>query len=88
MFCFYSVHYLRIISFLPLDMAGIYKAMGEMEHLAKQAMDILECRIEAVLEDMSLTPLCDLPEDDSISIEEFLKLTEETCLEASQSLAK
>ena len=69
-------------------MAGIYKAIREMENLAKQAMDILECRIEAVLADMSLTPLCDLPEDDSITIEEFLKLTEVTCVDASKSLAK
>ena len=69
-------------------MAGIYKAIAEVEHLAKQATDILEYRIEAVLEDMSLTALCDLPEEDSITIEEFIRLTEEACMEASQSLAK
>jgi dynein heavy chain len=44
-----------------------------------QITDILDCRIEAVLEDISSTCLCELPEDDSITVEEFLKRTEETC---------
>ena len=62
--------------------------MGDLELLTKQANDILECRIEAVLDEMGLTPLCDLPEDEAITIEDFLHLTEQTCSEAASTLAK
>ena len=70
------------------DLQNIYRVMGELERLCKHAVDILDCRIEAVLEDMSLTPLSDLPEDEPITVDRFLQLTEETCNEASQSLTK
>ena len=59
-----------------------------MSCLSKQACDVLECRIEAVLEDMSLTPLCDLPEEEAITVEKFLEMTDKTCKEASASIAK
>ena len=62
--------------------------MNFLERLSKQVQDILDCRIDAVLEDMSLTALCDLPEDEPITINEFLKKTEDTCHAASQQLAK
>ena len=50
--------------------------------------DILDCRIEAVLEDIELTRLCDLPEDEAVSVEEFVHVTERTCREAAESLSK
>lgn len=50
--------------------------------------DILDCRIEAVLEDIELTRLCDLPEDEAVSVEEFVSVTERTCQEAAQSLSR
>ncbi len=59
-----------------------------MDLIGKQAKDILECRIEAVLEEMSLTPLCDIPEEDAITVEEFQKMTEDCCNDASVSVAK
>lgn len=62
--------------------------MGELKRLNKRCKDILDCRIEAVLEDMSLTPLCDLPEDEPVTIETFLHLTKQCCKEASQNLTK
>ena len=62
--------------------------MGELERLRKHAVDILDCRIEAVLEDMSLTPLCDLPEDEPVTVDTFLQLTEQSCNEASVTLTK
>ena len=64
------------------------KMVGELERIAKQAMDLLECRIEAVLNEMGCTALCDLPEDEPITVDEFLSLTEQTCNEASELLAK
>ena len=80
------VNHVHLLLFL--DIENIYKVMGELERINKQASDILDCRIEAVLEDMSLTPLCTLPEDDPITIDEFLHLTEQICDEASAALAK
>ena len=62
--------------------------MGHLEMISKQAIDILDCRIEAVLEDMSTTALCDLPEDEPVTVQEFLVLTQETCKEASKQLSK
>ena len=60
----------------------------ELELMCKQAKDILDCRIEAVLEDMSLTPLCELPEDEPITVQKFIDLTTNTCSEAAAALTK
>ena len=70
------------------DLQNTYRVMGHLERLCKDAKDILDCRIETVLEDMSLTPLCDLPEDEPVTVEQFLALTETTCNDASQTLTK
>ena len=69
-------------------MQTCYDKMNEMELIAKQANDILQCRIEDVLEQMSLTPLTDLPEDEAITIEEAQKMTEEICNDAAANLTK
>lgn len=50
--------------------------------------DIWDCRIEAVLEEMSSIPLCDLPEEEPLSVEQFQANTQATCDAASQTLAK
>ena len=65
-----------------------YEKIFELERFNKQACDILECRIEANLDDMGLTALCELPEDDPILVEEFLQLTKKICLEAVEQLSK
>lgn len=49
---------------------------------------MLECRIEAVLQDIELTRLCDLPEDEAVTVEEFVNVTEKTCQEAAETLSK
>ena len=54
----------------------------------KRSKDILDTRIEEVLEDMSMTPLCTLPDDDAITVEKFMQLTEETCTKACKILTK
>ena len=82
---------LQYLSNLPLllsDLDDIYQVMGHLERLSKQAKDILDCRIEAVLDDMSLTNLCALPEDDPVTVDHFLRLTEGTCATASSQLTK
>jgi dynein heavy chain len=62
--------------------------MGELDKLAKTVNDILECRIEAVLEDMSATALCELPEDEAVTMEKFLEITSDVVANASKYLAK
>ncbi|XP_064627182.1 dynein axonemal heavy chain 5-like isoform X2 [Lineus longissimus] len=75
---------------LNLDnyLEGIRKALSFLERLSKQVQDILDCRIEEVLEDMSLTALCDLPEDEPVTIDHFMAMTEETCTFAAENLTK
>ncbi|XP_078695417.1 dynein axonemal heavy chain 5-like [Branchiostoma floridae x Branchiostoma belcheri] len=67
---------------------NIYKALHNLELLNKQASDVLECRIETVLTEMSFTALCDLPEDEPVHVSHFLEVTEKTCNDASTFLAK
>ena len=50
--------------------------------------DILNCRIEAILEDIELTRLCDLPEDEAVCVEEFVDVTQRTCQRAAESLSR
>ena len=50
--------------------------------------DIWDCRIEAVLEEMSSIPLCDLPEEEPLTVDQFQANTQATCEAASQTLAK
>ncbi|XP_076466904.1 dynein axonemal heavy chain 5-like [Babylonia areolata] len=66
---------------------NIYKEMDELEKLVKTVTDVLECRIEAVLTDMSITALCDLPEEEAITADGFLELTTTIVAQASEQLA-
>lgn len=61
--------------------------MSSLEKLVKTVNDVLDCRIEAVLQEMSVTALCDLPEDEAIPAEKFLEITEDIVKQASESLA-
>lgn len=61
--------------------------MTGLEKLSKTVKDILDCRVEAVLQDMSITALCDLPEDEAITADTFLDLTTVVVGQASQQLA-
>lgn len=56
--------------------------------LAFKVKDMLDCRIEAVLQDIELTRLCDLPEDEAVTVEDFVAVTEKTCQESAESLSK
>ncbi|CAH1798803.1 unnamed protein product, partial [Owenia fusiformis] len=67
---------------------NIYKIIANVENVVKQTSDILECRIDAVLEDMSLTPLCELPEEDPVTVSQFLAMTDEAVEFASEKLSK
>ena len=69
-------------------MENVYNILGELDILNKHCKDILESRIEDVLNSMSSTTLCTLPEDEAVSVDEFLKLTEDTCNAACSILVK
>lgn len=47
----------------------------DLELLMDRANDLVEMRIDAVLQEMSRSTLCDLPEDEAISCEEFVRTT-------------
>ncbi|KAK3576985.1 hypothetical protein CHS0354_005992 [Potamilus streckersoni] len=64
-----------------------YRVMRDLEKLVKTVKDILDCRVEAVLNDMSLSALCDLPEDEPVTMEKFLELTTEVVDTESVMLA-
>lgn len=68
-------------------MAKVYQDMDEFENLSIQIEDILECRIENVLQSISVTSLCDVPME-PITIDEFSKITEETVQTATQTLSR
>ncbi|KAK1795394.1 hypothetical protein P4O66_010566 [Electrophorus voltai] len=64
----------------------VYGALQELEQVAKVSMDILECRIERVVESMSCTSLLALPEDDTMVPQDFLIQTESIVRSARHTL--
>ena len=61
--------------------------MNDLEKLSKTLKDILDCRIEAVLNEMSVTALCDLPEDEAVKADKFLQMTTNIVDSASEFLS-
>uniref|UniRef100_A0A8V0X370 Dynein axonemal heavy chain 5 n=1 Tax=Gallus gallus TaxID=9031 RepID=A0A8V0X370_CHICK len=64
----------------------IFTKLAELELLLDRVNDLIEFRIDAVLQEMSSVPLCILPEDEPLSCEEFLQKTKELCMKGSQTL--
>ncbi|PAA86956.1 hypothetical protein BOX15_Mlig012039g1 [Macrostomum lignano] len=62
--------------------------VADFKILVKQLSDMIECRVEAVLEEMSLTALVDLPEEEPVTPEEFVSMTEAVCNDAAEFLYK
>ncbi|XP_074682176.1 dynein axonemal heavy chain 5 isoform X8 [Strix aluco] len=62
-----------------------YKLAG-LELLLDRVNDLVEFRIDAVLQEMNRVPLCKLPEDEPLSCEEFLQKTKELCVKGSRTL--
>lgn len=57
------------------------------ENLCIQVKDIIECRVETALQEISVTSLCNLP-NDPCTVEEFMKLADETAQKAIILLTK
>ncbi|MBN3299949.1 DYH5 protein, partial [Amia calva] len=65
---------------------GIISALADLELLVDRVNDLVEFRIEAVLQEMSTAPLCKLPEDEPFTCDEFFQMTKELCINGAQSL--
>ena len=81
------VHYTFAFSLFSV-VDTVHATLSRIEQLIKETKDILECRVEATLEEIGLTALCNLPEEDAISAEDFLKSTEQVCKQSSTQLSK
>ena len=57
--------------FYPL----LFFSKGDLELLLDRVNDLIEFRVDAILEEMSGTPLCQLPSEEPVSCEEFLQMT-------------
>ena len=56
----------------------MYKALAELELMMDRANDLVEFRIEAVLHEMSVTTLCELPDEEPWTVDKFLERTQVT----------
>ena len=63
---------LNLVTYLD----SVYEALRELDLLLTRAQDLVTFRIDGVLNEMSMVPLCELPSDASWTVEEFLKNTE------------
>jgi hypothetical protein len=61
---------------------AVQKAVENFDLILKRANDLILYRIEAVLNDITSTQLCEINDEDPIAIDEFYRRTEELCAEA------
>ncbi|XP_024917266.1 dynein heavy chain 5, axonemal [Cynoglossus semilaevis] len=64
----------------------IDKALVDLELLLDRVNDLVEYRIESVLQEMSSSTLCVLPQDEPVSCEDFVRTTRELCVKQAQNL--
>ncbi|NXL61516.1 DYH5 protein, partial [Chordeiles acutipennis] len=64
----------------------VFHKLTGLELLLDRVNDLIEFRIDAVLQEMNRVPLCKLPEDEPLSCEEFLQKTKELCIKGSRTL--
>ncbi len=68
-------------------MHNIKAELDAFENLGNQVKDILECRVETALQEISVTSLCFMPAE-PCTIEEFIKTADETAQKAIILLTK
>ncbi|XP_028835842.1 dynein heavy chain 5, axonemal isoform X2 [Denticeps clupeoides] len=66
--------------------SSIMSALGDLELLMDRVNDLVEFRIDAVLQEMSSITLCVLPENEPFTCEEFVQTTKELCIKGAQIL--
>ena len=55
---------------------SVYATLGEVDLLVNRVVDMIEFRIEKILDDIANTKLVELPTDTPWTIDEFIKKTE------------
>ncbi|EPQ10653.1 Dynein heavy chain 5, axonemal [Myotis brandtii] len=63
-----------------------FAKIKDLELLVDRVNDLIEFRIDAVLEEMSSTALCQLPQEEPLTCEEFLQMTKDLCVNGAQIL--
>ncbi|XP_034144998.1 dynein heavy chain 5, axonemal isoform X2 [Esox lucius] len=64
----------------------INRALTDLELLLDRVNDLVEFRIDAVLQGMSGATLCVLPLDEPVSCDQFVQTTRDLCIKEAQSL--
>ena len=80
--------YILFFCFFGADITDAYKEINFLQHLTKQVCDLLECRIDDVLKEMSCTALADLPMHEPTTTTDFLASTEKRCQVACEQLTR
>ncbi|XP_078247829.1 dynein axonemal heavy chain 5 isoform X3 [Pogona vitticeps] len=65
---------------------NVLDKLADFELLLDRINDLIEFRINTVLQEMSSVPLCNLPEDDPLTCEQFLHITKELCTKGAYTL--
>ncbi|CAF0837526.1 unnamed protein product [Adineta steineri] len=64
----------------------VTSSLDEFELMLDRANDLITFRIDSVLNEISTMSLCDLPEDEAITPENFLQQTQNLCSQASKQI--
>ena len=67
-------------------MQSVYDALSKLELLIDRVNDLVEFRIEAVLHEMANMTLCELPEEEPWTVDEFLERTQMLCAKGATIL--
>ncbi|XP_062835458.1 dynein axonemal heavy chain 5 isoform X2 [Anolis carolinensis] len=71
---------------IEMYLQNILDKLADLELLLDRINDLIEFRINAVLQEMSTVPLSNLPEDDPLTCEQFLHMTKELCIKGAYKL--
>uniref|UniRef100_A0A8D0S8D7 AAA+ ATPase domain-containing protein n=1 Tax=Sus scrofa TaxID=9823 RepID=A0A8D0S8D7_PIG len=71
---------------IDIYLKNAFAKIKDLELLLDRVNDLIEFRIDAVLEEMSSTLLCQLPQEEPLSCEDFLQMTKDLCVNAAQVL--
>ena len=77
-----------IVCDVVVDLEDAWSVLEEMRRLTGDACDMLECRIEAMLEKMASVELCILPAEEPVTVDEFVAAAETSCTQAAARLTK